>query len=77
MVQYLEDEGEEFMDWVAFGTLSNFPRLLSFLNTYTMLDSSESNWKKFTTILESRENFSYSKYLSMYFSYMFSKYFPD
>lgn len=34
MAQYLEDEGEEFMDWVAFRTLSNFPRLLSFLNIY-------------------------------------------
>lgn len=31
MVQYLEDEGEEFMAWVAFRTLSNFPRLLKLL----------------------------------------------
>lgn len=34
MAQYLEDEGEEFIDWVAFRTLSNFPRLLGFLNIH-------------------------------------------
>lgn len=34
MVQYLEDEGEEFMAWVAFRTLPISLDYLSFLNIH-------------------------------------------